>query len=250
MQLEQKPHDRYRRCRSILDHFGLAAPITDFSDFILDVRHQYQVQWCDGATMTTSLSNNAMLTCHPETPSQAVHEIQVRVGWTQDNALIFTYALKADLTRLRIPPPRPRRKADRLWQHTCFEAFVSAKHKPEYYEFNFSPSGEWAAYSFQRYRDGAPVEDDKPAPKISVSNAADRFDLDAIVRLDCLPTIPSHACLLLALSAVIEDQSGKLSYWALRHPPGKPDFHHPDSFALKLDSPMEQTPNQPAMERR
>jgi len=200
--------------------------------------------------MMTSLSNKVMLTCHPESHSQAVQEIQVRAGWTQDNTLIFTYALKADLTRLRIPPPRPPRKADRLWQHTCFEAFVSVKGKPEYYEFNFAPSGEWAAYSFQRYRDGSPLEGDMLAPKISVSNTADRFDLHAIVRLNRLPTIPPHSCLLLALSAVIEDQSGKLSYWAIRQPPGKPDFHHPDSFALKLDSPTQQTPNKPAMEKR
>jgi len=38
----------------------------------------------------------------------------------------------------------------------------------------------------------------------------------------------------LALSAVIEEERGRLSYWALRHPPGKPDFHHPDAFALAL----------------
>jgi hypothetical protein len=200
--------------------------------------------------MTTSLSNRAMLTCHPETSTQTVQEIQVRAGWTQDNTLIFTYTLKADLTLLRIPPPRLPRKADRLWQHTCFEAFVSVKGKPEYYEFNFAPSGEWAAYSFRRYRDGSPLEDDRLAPKISVNNTADRFDLHAIVGQDRLPTIPPNACLLLALSAVIEDQSGKLLYWALRHPPGKPDFHHPDSFALKLDSPMQETPDKQTMERR
>ena len=33
----------------------------------------------------------------------------------------------------------------------------------------------------------------------------------------------------------IEDEAGALSYWALRHPPGKPDFHHPAGFALELD---------------
>ena len=118
---------------------------------------------------------------------------------------------------MEIPPSKPPRKADRLWQHTCFEAFVSVKSKPEYYEFNFAPSGEWAAYSFQRYRTGTPLEDDELAPRISVSNAADRLDLDAIVRLDRLPMISSHACLFLALSAVIEDENGKLSYWALKH---------------------------------
>jgi hypothetical protein len=43
-----------------------------------------------------------------------------------------------------------------------------------------------------------------------------------------------HASLALALSAVVEDEHGGLSYWALKHPPGKPDFHHPDLFVLHL----------------
>jgi hypothetical protein len=34
---------------------------------------------------------------------------------------------------------------------------------------------------------------------------------------------------------VIEEIDGALSYWALRHAPGKPDFHHRDAFALELD---------------
>jgi hypothetical protein len=42
------------------------------------------------------------------------------------------------------------------------------------------------------------------------------------------------ARLTLALSAVIEDEDGVLSYWALKHPAGKPDFHHRDAFALEL----------------
>ena len=121
--------------------------------------------------MTTFISKKAVLTCHPETGSQAVREIEARAGWTQENALILTYALKADLTRLRIPPPRPPRKANHLWQHTCFEAFISVKGKPEYYELNFAPSGEWAAYSFQRYRVGMPFDDSELAPRITVRNA-------------------------------------------------------------------------------
>lgn len=39
----------------------------------------------------------------------------------------------------------------------------------------------------------------------------------------------------LNLAAVIEENDGTKSYWALHHPdPEKPDFHHPDSFVLKL----------------
>ena len=38
---------------------------------------------------------------------------------------------------------------------------------------------------------------------------------------------PRAPRLQLALAAVVEDEDGRLSYWALRHAPGKPDFHHP-----------------------
>lgn len=174
----------------------------------------------------------AVLTCHPETYTPVVEEIEACVGWTQDNALAFTYALKGDLMRLRIPLPQPSLRVDRLWERTCFEAFVSVKGKTEYYEFNFAPSGQWAAYRFQRYREGMLLADDIPAPRIEVRNTANRLDLDAIVPLDHLPVMPPHACLQLALCAVIEDENGTLSYWALKHPPGKPDFHHRDAFAL------------------
>jgi len=35
-------------------------------------------------------------------------------------------------------------------------------------------------------------------------------------------------------AAAIEDDRGRLSYWALEHPPGRPDFHHPESFTMEL----------------
>jgi hypothetical protein len=40
--------------------------------------------------------------------------------------------------------------------------------------------------------------------------------------------------LRVALASVIEDGGGTLSYWALKHPPGKADFHHAHGFALEL----------------
>ena len=46
--------------------------------------------------------------------------------------------------------------------------------------------------------------------------------------------LPNDAAWRLGLSAVIEETSGRKSYWALAHPPGKADFHHSDCFALEL----------------
>jgi hypothetical protein len=46
-------------------------------------------------------------------------------------------------------------------------------------------------------------------------------------------SLPQNAARI-GLSAVIEEQDGTISYWALRHAAGKPDFHHPDGFAMEL----------------
>ena len=155
----------------------------------------------------------------------------------ENTALALTYALKGDITRLRIPRPRVARKADGLWRHTCFEVFIAEMGQQSYWEFNFSPSGEWAAYAFKSYRHGGPIEDKRLDPEITVRSAANNFELEAFVHLDRFLTITPQAALRLGLSAVVEENDGAVSYWALKHPPGKPDFHHPDSFALELALP-------------
>jgi hypothetical protein len=193
------------------------------------------VQLC--TMITPFVSDRIRLACHSDTDTRAIEGIEADVSWTRTNTLALTYALKGNLTRLHIPPPQTPRRADRLWEHTCFEAFVSVKGSSEYYEFNFAPSGEWAVYGFQHYRNGTPLEDERLAPKITVHSVARGLDLYALVRLDSLPAIPPRARLRVALSAVVEEKDGLLSYWALNHPPGKPDFHHPDAFVLELTIP-------------
>ena len=54
------------------------------------------------------------------------------------------------------------------------------------------------------------------------------------LELDGLPSLPGDAPWRLGLSAVIEETTGRKSFWALAHPPGKADFHHPDCFAFEL----------------
>jgi hypothetical protein len=110
---------------------------------------------------------------------------------------------------------------------------VKASHT--YYEFNFSPAGEWAAYSFRDYRDGSPLENERLEPGITLRRETSTLELNADIHLHHLPAVREGASLWLGLSAVIEDMEGRLSYWALRHPPGKPDFHYPDSFILHFN---------------
>jgi len=187
------------------------------------------------AIMTQFTPYMTVLTCHPETSSRWVHGVEARVGWTGRRSLALRYSIEGDIARLRIPPPQPTRRGEGLWQHTCFEVFLSVKQS--YWEFNFSPSGEWAAYAFKSYRDGGRIEGDRLDPEITVRSAANNFELEAFVRLDRFLSITPQAKLRLGLSAVVEENDGAVSYWALKHPPGKPDFHHPDSFALELALP-------------
>src|SRR5688500_10575818 len=167
------------------------------------------------------------LTCHPETPTDAVRGMSARVRRNPGHRLAVSYLVKGDLDRVRVPAPRAPRSMDRLWEHTCCEIFIAAKGARVYHEYNLSPSGEWAAYAFDDYRArraGEP-QPQLPRPTITVRGGSGALELHAVISLDGLAP-PPHTPLALALSAVIEDSEGRLSYWALRHPPGKPEFHH------------------------
>jgi hypothetical protein len=113
-------------------------------------------------------------------------------------------------------------------------AVVAEPGLPGYFEFNFSPSGQWAAYAFTGYRAGM-RRLDLPAPPAAAWRRADgRLDLDVGICLDGLLSGAGDASPRLSLAAVIEEQSGTITHWALRHPELKPDFHHPDGFVLAL----------------
>jgi hypothetical protein len=101
---------------------------------------------------------------------------------------------------------------------------------------NFAPSGAWAAFAFRGYRDGGPLSDLALAPVIAVRCEGGRLLLDARVPLARLSPAYRAARLRVALTAVVEAADGERSFWALRHPAGRPDFHHRDGFALVLET--------------
>ena len=155
--------------------------------------------------------------------------------------LRFRYVLEADLSVLRIPARRPPRQAAELWQHTCFEAFIAgAANGGGYLELNFSPSTEWAAYSFASYRTGMTAVALPDPPRIEVTRS--QAELAVVAHVGGRAVLPEAwraqgTKLRIALSAVIEDAGGGISYWALRHAPEKPDFHHPGGFVIEIGSP-------------
>jgi hypothetical protein len=176
----------------------------------------------------------AVLVGHPSTPSEAIHRIDAHVEVGESGVVSFRYVLRAELPRIRIPPPASAGRADGLWKHTCFEAFITAPGGTGYYELNFAPSREWAIYGFKAYREAMSSADEVAPPEISVRRFDDRLEIDAIVRLHDLIALRGTPRVRLALTAVVEEDNGTLSYWALKHAPGKPDFHHPDGFVLEL----------------
>jgi hypothetical protein len=126
-------------------------------------------------------------------------------------------------------------RVDGLWRHTCFEVFVARCGEPGYLEFNFAPSGAWAAYAFSGYRTPAPPPA-VPAPAISTELTAGRLSLCALAGPGSWPA-PEQGALEIALAAVIEAKDGELGYFALRHPGTRPDFHDRRGFALTLGHP-------------
>jgi len=128
---------------------------------------------------------------------------------------------------------RPER-ADGLWEHTCFEAFLRAADRPDYLEFNMAPSGLWAAYSFARTREGMKPALEVADIPINIESRDGALRLGALIDLSTVGDYAATPIWQVGLSAVIEDPTGAKSYWALRHPPGRPDFHHRDCFALEL----------------
>lgn len=176
------------------------------------------------------------LVCHPQTPAGHISAINVEVANTDDDKLTLIYVVQGDLDSLCIPEDRPCTWVDELWRHSCFEAFVMPADGPGYLEYNFSPSSEWTAYTFRGYRQAhnqqTPQYEDAPPPLIRVHRKTKSLTLKAEISLQ-LP-VPDRS-LRLGLSAVMETADGSLCYWALRHPPGKPDFHHVDAFDLQIN---------------
>jgi len=173
------------------------------------------------------------LKLHPDSRCAAATGIEVEAARPRPASLLLRYVVTDGLSELRLPPAAAPARGDGLWRHTCFEVFLAASPGGAYYEFNFAPSLQWAAYRFGGYRSGMSVAE-VSAPRLEARSDRKIFELRAKLALDGLPDLPGDSAWRLGLSAVIEDTGGRLSYWALAHPPGKPDFHHSDCFALEL----------------
>jgi len=176
------------------------------------------------------------LICHPASPPRLVDRVVVRLS-PHEQCLWLNYEVEHRAGLLL----RDRHgRQDGLWNGTCFEFFAREPGATDYVEFNFAPVAAWAAYSFSGQRQGMTSIAGIGSPHLVDGRLEDRAaELDSYYEFAA--TIRREGILAsrleIGLSAIIEEMDGTKSYWALAHPPGKPDFHHPDCFALELPAP-------------
>ena len=173
---------------------------------------------------------------HPNFPSVAVTAIKVSVERPFDDALSLTYRAEGALTNVLIPDEVAPGFEDGLWRHSCFEAFLGRRGDRAYSEFNFSPSGSYAAYDFDQYRDGMRRATKPEISWVAVSQNTACTWSERVWLVQGL-SLSGETDWQVGLTAVIEALDGTKSYWALAHAPGPPDFHNPDCFIATLPAP-------------
>ncbi|MGE8133748.1 DOMON-like domain-containing protein [Novosphingobium subterraneum] len=169
---------------------------------------------------------------HPTTPPLGVTGLSARILALEPRWLTLRWRVEG-AGRIVLPPFAGKVRADGLWQTTCFELFMRPQHREDYVEFNFSPSQAWAAYDFCGYREGM-VERAMPRPPVCTPRRGQSVLIfDVALPTAALPALPFEY----GLTAVIEEEGGHKSYWAMAHREDRPDFHHESCFASRLEAP-------------
>jgi hypothetical protein len=162
---------------------------------------------------------------HPDTPPGAIHAIEAELHRIPGGAVARFRAI-GDVSRLVIPPPAPPERTFGLWQSTCFELFVAGR-GTAYREFNYSPSGAWAAYEFADHRHG--MRD--AAAAVEIETSLDTKGLTLVATIESEIGTPAHV----GFTAVVLETDGVTRYWATAFAPGEPDFHAAAVRSLILD---------------
>jgi hypothetical protein len=183
---------------------------------------------------------DAPLTVHPEHRSDAVTAGRF---WAKrwGSLVVLNYNFLCRRTEIVLPAPMGARdehglyapvRGDELWKSTCFELFVRpVGGGTAYFEYNFTPAMKWAAYRFSDRRVGMMNVTPEEPPQLWDNKSSGDYTYCVSLRLD---KAWAERTLRFAVSAVIEENDGRKSYWALRHGEGPPDFHDPESFVFDI----------------
>ena len=171
----------------------------------------------------------------PAVPSNPVLAIEITGTVAFDaGAVNVVYRLNGATERVKYDAlhASPSRKNE-LWRTTCFELFIKTPGRPEYWEYNLGPSGDWNVYRFTGYRSA--LQQEPLVTSISIGAEIVQSRLASLQATVALPPLLVGQKLAIGISSVIEDTAGNLHYFALRHGGAKPDFHDPAGFVLSLD---------------
>lgn len=165
---------------------------------------------------------------HPVFAGGAIKGVTLRWGRVADGRIMLRWRVDGG-SGLVVPSAREPSRAEDLWKTTCFEMFL-ADGEGCYREYNFSPSGQWAAWTFAGYRNCSGDHEPVVAPAISIDSGLSVFT--CTVFLDGRELAGASYA---AFAAVLDEGGGALSWWALRHGREKPDFHDPACFVVRLE---------------
>lgn len=144
------------------------------------------------------------------------------------------FSLTGNVEQLLLPESsaHPTRK-DELWKSTCFEFFIATPNKPEYWEFNTSPSGHWNVYHMDAYR-RVGFREETRIQRLSFSVQRDSGCVSVDAAVDLSPIVRADESILVGITSIIQTHDGHETYWALAHPHPQADFHLRESFTLEL----------------
>ena len=161
---------------------------------------------------------------HPAAPPSPGVEVLASAA-LDGRGLVLRWSVRAAPHLVATAPraARPGRR-DRLWEHTCCEAFVARADGEAYLEVNIAPSEDWALWAFDGYRAGMRAAAGE-APRLRVLRMPRELRVDAIVDPLAVQGFLGVPPYVVGLSAVVEEQDGRRSYFALAHAGERPDFH-------------------------
>ncbi len=166
------------------------------------------------------------LISHPKYPAHQHLSFSANINITDEQCRI-SYKVSGDIETIIMSEVGKPQFRDELWKMTCFEMFVEYDDGPQYYEYNFAPNGDWAAYHFDDYRAGM-----KPLniaqPQIILERSSQMIQCNVVLNNEVLP----KGALNIGLCAMIFSEDVR-SFWALGNSEDTPNFHQRDCFLYR-----------------
>ncbi len=132
------------------------------------------------------------------------------------------YDVTGNLLGINLPPLTNKGRGNELWKETCFEFFLAKKWSKKYFEFNFSPRGNWNAYTLSSYRKIIGENEEIKSVKISTSKNKENYRLTTEF---VFHEIERYNNLEIQLAAIIKTIDNERNFFAITHPAESADFH-------------------------